>query len=137
MASKEVNALREEVAGLRKLLGQIGLGLAEPKTEQERTDHVAHGSPAHAQLIGLIEIEEGVEVPEDLVVMKSPKTEKRYRLEDEIAACAYLPGIDPEKAIKHVLRQKISSFENPPEPPENAPNIWQPIDQYTTLVSAR
>ena len=53
-----------------------------------------------------------------------------YRLEDEIAALGLVPGVDPEKAARVVLRQKVGAFESGvPKVPENAPAMFRPVVQ--------
>jgi len=120
--------LQNEVAWMRDILDKAGL--LPRQTAEHAPDFIAYGSPQHATMLGLVEI-----APAELEQAKkdgytlytSPRTGKVYRLEDEIHALQYVPGVDPRQAMLIVLRQKISSLESgPPQVPANAPPMFNP-----------
>lgn len=126
----QIDKLQAQVAALLGMRGQ-----PTPKLEPtERPDYIEHGSEEHATFLGLII------VPEDrideakadqFVLYTSRKTGKTYRLLDEITILRHYPSIDPGKAARVVLRQKVGELESgPPEVPENAPAMWQPAPVY-------
>ena len=120
--------LESRVKQLEALLAQVGLAVDSASSDlpEDRPDYIAHGSPEHAQFIGLVLLEN----PEDAdgrTVYVSRQTEQMYCLEDEIGVMRFYPGVDPEKAIYTVLRQKVSAFEaGEPPIPENAPTLLVP-----------
>ena len=131
-------SLSEQVKELRDLLASHGIVMPGERNQPEmRTDYIAFGSDEHRQFLGLVVVDDGDD-PTGYTTYKSQSSGITYRLEDEIGAVYHYPGMDPEKAALIVLRQKINELEGGvPEPPANAPSLWQPVDQYTTLVSAR
>jgi hypothetical protein len=129
--AKEKN-LQAQIDELRALLAKMGIS---PPVElatrpEDRADYIAFGSPEHAAFLGLIEVEDVEKAEADgYILHTSAETGKTYRLADELNATVHYPGIDPEKAAKGLLRQKVSSFESgPPEVPTDAPSMWVPRD---------
>lgn len=120
-------------AQIEALIGTRGTPLP-PMKPTERPDYIAHGSPEHANFLGLIIVPENEidHAREDhYVLYASRDTGTTYRLLDEITILRHYPSIDPEKAALIVLRQKVGTFESgPPEPYENAPEMWQPAPAY-------
>lgn len=124
--------LEQEIAELRKMLAQlVGVPMAtEPTDPTKRADYIEYGSPAHAIFLGLIPLET-MDQAEERTTYTSPRTQKLYCLDDEIAAVRFFQGVDPDKAILLVLRQKVNVFESgPPQVPEHAPPMWQPTPNY-------
>ena len=113
----------------------IGVPMAaEPIDPTKRPDYMEFGSPEHAIFLGLVPIESADEA-EERTVYKSRKTERLYCLDDEIAAVRFFPGVDPDKAILLVLRQKVNTFESgPPQVPAHAPPMWTPTPNPMTGV---
>ena len=123
-----VNELQNEVSWMRGVLKQAGLLPRE--VAEHAPDFIAHGSQQHATMLGLVEV-----APVDLEQAKndgytlytSPRTSKVYRLEDEIRALQYVPGVEPRQAMTIVLRQKVNGLESgPPQVPVNAPPMFNP-----------
>ena len=126
----QIDKLQSQVAELLGMRGQ-----PTPELDPtERPDYIAHGSPEHATFLGLIIVAEDeiAEAEADRCVLyKSRKTNTVYRLLDEITILRHYPSIDPDKAARVVLRQKVGELESgPPEVPENAPSMWQPAPLY-------
>jgi len=62
------------------------------------------------------------------ILYKSRDTGITYRLYDEITILRHYPGIDPDKAARIVLRQKIGVLESgSAKVYEGAPELWQPV----------
>ena len=119
-------------AGVREALARLGFNVSPAVPDGPDPNFIAHGSPEHAQFIGLKVVEDSDD-PTGFVTYASNDT--TYRLEDELGVLAHYPGVDPEKAALMVLRQKVSELEaGEPKAPANAPSLWQPVDQYTVLV---
>ena len=120
-------------AQLAALLGQR-FSVPSPIEPEDMPGYIAHGSPEHATFLGLIivpkdEIENATE--DQYVLYTSRETDETYRLLDEITILRHYPHIDPEKAAKIVLRQKVNEFESgPPKVPEDAPEMWRPAPVY-------
>ena len=123
--AKQIEELQQEVSGLRALLAQAGI-IARPAPTARGTDYVPHGSPQHAAMIGLCEVGDAEQAARDgYTVYTSPTTGKCWRLEDEIGTVHYYPGVDPQKAILLVLRQKVNVIEaGAPTVPPNAPPMF-------------
>jgi hypothetical protein len=124
--------LQTQLDELRAMLA--GLGISAPielaTRPEDRADYIAHGSPEHATFLGLIEVEDvGKAEADGYILHTSADTRTTYRLADEMSSSIHYPGVDPEKAAKALLRQKVSSFESgPPEAPADAPTMWVPVD---------
>ena len=116
--------LQAQVASeVRRVLASLGIQMPAPTIEnpQERPGYIAHGSPAHAVLLGLVEVGEDDDSG-PVVTYTSPKSNTTWRLEDEMAVLSYYPGVDPEKAIALVLRQRVNELDaGVPEAPPNSP----------------
>jgi hypothetical protein len=130
-----VRELEKQVKALQSALERAGIrSPVEPaQRPEDRADYIAPGSPEHAIFLGLVEVKD-VEQAEagGYTVYTSPSTSVVWRLEDETRPLSLYPGMDPEKAIRAVLRQKVSAFESgKPEIPDYAPPMWVPIDQPT------
>lgn len=126
-----VKELEAQVAELRDILAAQGIrtetGGAVP-SGGPRPDYVAFGSPEHAALLGLVVVEEG-EDASDFFTYTSPGSGTTYRLADEYEPVRNFPAMDPEKAARVMLRQKVGEFEGgPPGVPEGAPSMWRPRD---------
>lgn len=121
--------LQQEIAELRKQLAQL-IGVPTSADPTVQTDRIEYGSPEHAVFLGLVPIETADQA-EERMIYTSRKTEQQYCLDDEIAAVRFFPGVDPNKAILLVLRQKVNAFESgPPQVPDHAPPLWQPTPDY-------
>jgi len=128
--AKRISDLEQEIAELRALMAQAGIVMpVEQLTRPEdQPDYIAHGSPEHAGFIGLIVVDDSDQAAADnYVIYMSQATGKTYRLEDELGAVHFYPGIDPDKSIRLVLLQKVNAFEagKPPIPAE-APPMFRP-----------
>ena len=128
----KIDELAAQVEELKRALKAAGIEQPAPIIGQaERADYIAHGSPRHAAFLGLVEVG-----PEDKTVtlrtFTSPRTGRTFRLEDELGAIRYYPGIDPEKAILLVLQQKVNELEMPVTVPEDAPLPFKPAAVYPT-----
>jgi len=122
--------LAEQVEQLRQLLAQAGIAPpVEAILPTERPDYIPHGSVAHAQLLGLVEVGKGDETI-TLATYTSPRSKRTFRLEDEMGALQHYPGIDPEKACALVLQQKVNELETVPTVPENAEPMFTPAAVY-------
>jgi len=118
---------------VRAALARLGIVAAGPVEPGGQTDYVAFGSDRHLALLGLVKVGEGDNV-EGFTTFTS-QTGTTYRLDDEMSVLSMYPGVDPEKAAVIVLRQKINVFEGgEPEPPDNAPQMWQPFDGVTMVT---
>jgi hypothetical protein len=127
---KESEQLERKVERLEKLLEQFGIRAPVDETApQERPDYVAHGSPQHAALLGLVEVGKDDDTV-TLVTYTSPRTKRVFRLEDEMGAVRHYPGIDPEKAALLVLQQKVNELEVKPGVPDDAPAPFRPAAIY-------
>jgi hypothetical protein len=120
------NELQAEVSWMREVLRRAGL-LPREKPDHD-PDFIAHGSPQHATMLGLVEVTDLEQAKKDAYTLyTSPRTGKVYRLEDEIRALQYIPGVDPHQAMLVVLRQKVNGLESgPPQVPANAPAMFNP-----------
>lgn len=131
MAKKD--DLQAQIDDLRAMLASLGISLpVEMATRPEdRADYIGFGTPEHAAFLGLVEVEDVDKAKADgYILHTSAETDRTYRLADEMGATIHYPGVDPEKAAKGLLRQKVSSFESgPPEVPADAPPPWVPVDQ--------
>ena len=122
--------LQAQIDALTKRLAQMGITLPAETAErpEDRADYIEFGSPEHAAFLGLIEVEDVDKADADgHIVHTSPKTGRVYRLEDQVTPFMHYP--DPLQVAQLVLQQKVSSFESgPPQVPEDAPPMWQPVD---------
>jgi hypothetical protein len=128
------NLQREIDTGVRRVLASLGIRVpaGEPSDPTEDVNYIGHGTPEHARFIGLITVDENDDPTGFITYVSQGVT---YRLEDEMTVLSHYPNADPEKAALMVLRQKVNEFEaGEPEAPDNAPNLWQPVDKFTVLV---
>jgi len=126
----KVEDLQKEIVELRALVAQAGItARLEPA---HGTDYIAHGSTQHAAMIGLCEVDDVEQAKRDgYTIYTSPVTGKNWRLEDEIGTVHYYPGVDPQKAITLVLRQKVNVIESgKPTIPANAPQMFTGGDEW-------
>ncbi len=121
----KIEELTQKVEQLERLLKARGIQ-ADPVVGQ--ADYIAHGSPQHAAFLGLVEAKEG---DISLITFTSPRTGKKYRLEDEMGATRYFPHIDPDKAVLLTLQQKVNELEIPPTVPEDAQQPFRPEVVYS------
>jgi hypothetical protein len=129
--TKQIEELTAQIEELKRVLAQHGIQTAEyrdlPATE--RPDYIPHGSTEHAAFLGLVEITED-DTMESLSSYTSPRTQRTFRLEDEMGAIRHYPGVDPEKAVRLVLQQKVNELEGIPEVPADAPPMFRPAAVY-------
>jgi len=127
--------LQEQIAaGVRDALAQLGIALPGQHGQATQTDYMEFGSDEHRCYLGLVLVDKDDD-PTGYTTYTSQSTKRIYRLEDEIGVVSLHPGMDPEKAAIIVLRQKINELEGGPPPvPDNAPSLWQPVDQFATRV---
>ena len=125
--------LEQRLADLTALLEHSGIIVPRQSARepQERADYIEHGSPEHAAFMGLVPLaQDEIEQAETDGYVTYVGKKGHYRLEDEIAALGLVPGVDPEKAARVVLRQKVGAFESGvPKVPENAPAMFRPVVQ--------
>ena len=126
----KIDDLERQVNELTALLARHGI---QPSVAalpaRERPDFVPHGSEGHARLLGLVAVQEGDKTV-CLATYTSPRTGRAFRLEDEMGAVRFYPGIDPEKAARLVLQQKVNELEIAPEVPADAPRMHKPMAVY-------
>ena len=125
-----VKELEAQIRELRSIMEAQGIRAPGRAVVEEgpRPDYVAFGSPEHAAFLGLIEVKDG-EDASDYFTFTSPDTEKTYRLADEYEPVRNFPAMDPAKAARMILRQKVGALESGPPPiPEDAPSMWRPRD---------
>jgi hypothetical protein len=120
--------LQSELERMRAILVDAGL-LPKQKPEHNH-DYIAHGSMEYAAMIGLVAVSD-TELDQakrdGYTVYISPKTKQAWRLEDEIGALRFYPGVEPKQACLVVLRQKVNGLESgPPRVPANAPPMFNP-----------
>jgi hypothetical protein len=122
-----VKELEARVRELEQLLGAHGVrGAGSAVEEGPRPDYIEFGSPQHAALLGLVVVGEE-EDASDYFTYASPSSGLTYRLADEYEPVRNFPAMDPEKAARVILRQKVGELEGGPPPvPEGAPNMWRP-----------
>jgi len=125
---------QEQIKELKALLEAHGIVAPGQRKLEKRADFMAFGSDEHRRFLGLVIVDE-TDDPTGYTVYKSQESGITYRLEDEIGVVSLYPAMDPDKAAVIVLRQKINELEGGPPPvPDNAPSLWQPVDQYTVPV---
>lgn len=122
----KITELQNEVNALKGLLAQAGIFQPVRQESSHAPDYIAHGSTEHAAFLGLAEVEDVAQAERDgYTVYTSPRTGKAWRLEDEIGVMRFYPGVDPNKAIILVLRQKVNVIESgPPPAPKDAPTMF-------------
>jgi hypothetical protein len=134
---KRTESLQDQIdAGVRAALARLGITIPVAASDDptEQPGYIAHGSPEHAQFLGLVVVDDDDD-PTGFVTYESRETGRTFRLEDELGAVAHYPGVDPDKAALMLLRGKVNVLEGgPPEAPANTPSMWTPVDQYTVLV---
>lgn len=124
---KELEAQIRELRATMEAQGIRAPGGA-PADDGPRPDYIAFGSPQHAALLGLVEVVED-EDASDYATYASPGSGKVYRLADEYEPVRLFPAMDPEKAARVVLRQKVGELEGGSPPvPGGAPAMWRPAD---------
>lgn len=126
--SKETDRMQAEINALRAAMARAGIALPLPPALQpeERADYIAHGSPEHAALLGVIVLtEQEAKEEKDRPVVRSAKTGVVYTLEDPITPFMHYP--DPQQIARLVLRQKVSELEaGAPPVPDDAPPMFEP-----------
>jgi hypothetical protein len=125
----KIDELAAQVEALTAVLKAHGITPSVQREGAPRPDYIAHGSLEHAAFLGLVEVKEGDKTI-TLVTYTSPRTGRTFRLEDEMGAIRYYPGIDPEKAALLVLQQKINELEIAPSVPKDAPPAFRPAAVY-------
>ena len=130
MANK-IDELTAQVEELRAVLKKHGIETAQYRAlpPTERPDYIPHGSAEHAAFLGLVEVTDDDKTV-SLTQYTSPRTNRTFRLEDEMGAIRHYPGIDPEKAALLVLQQKVNELEDVPEVPADAPPMFRPAAVY-------
>ena len=93
-------------------------------------DYIAHGSPEHATFLGLVPVTEEEGDLALLATYTSPRTGATYRLEDEMAAVQMYHQIDPDKAVRLVLQQRVGELESAPQVPADAPPMFRSAPAY-------
>lgn len=125
-----VRELEQQIIDLRAMMEEHGLFVESLETMKmpERRDHIPFGSAAHMSFLGLTLVDDPEEERESgYEVYKSIKTGRHYRLLYEMSAIQMMRPMDPDKAIKLVLRQKVNAFESGPPPvPDDAPAMFIP-----------
>ena len=124
--------VKELEARIRELEAAMAArGISAPRAaaqEGPRPDYVEFGSPRHAALLGLVEVVDEADA-KDYITYTSPASGKLWRLADSYEAVRTFPAMDPEKAERVILRQKVGSLDSGPAAvPEHAPELWQPRD---------
>jgi len=122
-----VKELEERIRELEAAMGAQGVQMPAP-VEGPLPDYVPFGSPQHAALLGLVEVGDDDDAS-DYATYTSPSSGKAYRLQDEYEPVRLFPAMDPEKAARVILRQKVGELEGgSPPAPERAPTMWRPRD---------
>lgn len=124
-----VKELEAQIRELQRTMEAHGIRTAGVRTEETpRGDYVEFGSPQHAALLGLVEVNAEDDTA-DYFTYTSPASAKTYRLADEYEPVRNFPAMDPEKAARVILRQKVGELEGGEPPiPESAPPMWRPAD---------
>lgn len=121
----KIEELQEQVNVLTALLAKAGLLPKAQSTSEHAPDYVAHGSAKHAAMIGLAEVTDIEQAKKAGYIMYTGKSGKTWRLEDEIGATRFYPGVDPTKAMLMTLRQKVAVIEaGAPPIPQDAPPMY-------------
>ena len=123
----ELEQLQDQVAQLRRQVGQLTGEHVQPNEPEIQTDYVERGSDRHAGMLGLKKAE-----PAD-----KPQVDG-WALEDIVS---YGPTVTPE-FLEQWLRQKVNelSMEIPetqssnPLMPFFAPTIWQPGQRLAQIT---
>jgi len=126
----KVQELEAQIRELRAVMEAQGIRVPSGATVEEgpRPDYVEFGSPQHAALLGLVQVEDS-EDASDYFTYTSPASNRTYRLADEYEPVRNFPAMDPEKAARVILRQKVGELEGgTPAVPEGAPAMWKPRD---------
>ena len=124
MASvKELQAQIEALTAQLQAAGLLPRVQAAVIDPEDRADYIPFGSDKHLAYLGVVRVDDPVKAKEiGYTVYTSPTTGDHYRLQDEIAPVNMYRGIDPDKAILLVLRQKVGQFESgAPKVPDDAP----------------
>ena len=127
---KRLSDLEEQNRILRQLVPGLEVQSSEVSIE-DRADYFPHGSDKHAAFLGLVKIvgDDELENAKKIgyVFYESPDTGDVWRLEDELGVQQAYPNVEPTKAVRLVLRQKVSSFEaGKPPIPDSAPMLLVP-----------
>jgi hypothetical protein len=121
--------LEQQVKALKVAMAAAGIPLPgempDSMRPEDRDDYIEFGSDEHAQFLGLVKVSEGDDTA-DYQTLTSPETGQTWRLLDEMEAVRHFPGIDPEKAARLLLRQKVNTLETRPEVPPDAPAPFRP-----------
>jgi hypothetical protein len=133
MSKKQIKELQERLEYLEGALRSAGISAPPPPAREveERADYIPFGSDQHAAFLGIMRLggdeDAAKEIAGERQVYCSPDSGELYCLMDEFEAVRHLPGIDPDKAARVLLRMKVSAFESGvPEVPEGAPTMWTP-----------
>ena len=126
----KIDELTAQVEQMKALMKAHGIEQApELVPMEERPDYIPHGSEAHARFLGLVIMTED-DTAYHLQEFTSSRTGTTYRLEDEMGAVRFYPGIDPDKAMMLVLQQKVNELEILPTAPVDAPPMFRPAAVY-------
>lgn len=118
----KIEELQQQVADLQAKLARL---VPKPAPVAHGPDYIENGSARHAAFLGIAEVQDVEQAIKDgYTVYTSPRTQKSYRLEDEIGSVRFYPGVEPAKAIVLVLRQKVNEFEAPDTVPTDAPPMF-------------
>jgi len=125
--------LQSQLDELKTLLAQHGITPPDRsmRPDGKSPDYIPYGSPEHAAFLGLVESEPD-DPTECLARYTSPRTGRTFRLEDEMGAIRHYPAIDPDKAVRLVLQQKVNELETAPEVPADAPPMFRPTASYAS-----
>jgi len=125
---QQVEQLRRQNERLTAALEASGiLAPQAPAGEDvtQRADYIEHGSAAHAALLGLVEVADPAS--HEGATFTGPQSGIVWALADEYEPVRMYPGMDPDKSVRLVLRQKVGELEQGRPPvPENAPPLWRP-----------
>ena len=129
----KVDELQAQLEELKAALVQHGITPPDRsvRPDGKSPDYIPYGSPEHAAFLGLVESDPD-DPTECLARYTSPRTKRVFRLEDEMGAIRHYPAIDPEKAIRLVLQQKVNELETAPEVPADAKPMFTPTASYAS-----
>ena len=121
--------LEARIDSLTRLLAQQGIMAPDDAPFSSGSDFIEHGSAEHAVFLGLVLVD-GDDSTERIATYASPRSDRVFALEDELAALQHFVGVAPEKAVRLFLQQKVNELELAPTVPENAPAMFQPTVVY-------
>jgi hypothetical protein len=123
-----LDRIERTLAGLAKTVAGVGPTLVQvdrKRKPEEDPNYIAHGSDAHAALLGLVEVTKAnAEDVERLnyVTLQSADGRTWHLADEEAAIQCYSNAMEPKTAIARVLRQKLNVLEaGKPPIPEDAP----------------